>query len=404
MESAARIRVLHIVGGMGRGGVETWLLHVLRHIDRERFQMDFLVHTVEPCPYDNQIRALGSQILPCLRPQRPWSYARNFRRILAAYGPYQIVHSHVHHYSGYTLRLAQRAGTPIRIAHSHNDVCLQDASPGLLRWIYLVTAKRWIRRFGTMRLAASEKAAEALFGSRWQRSSICRLLYYGIDLEPFRVQADPSVRAVLRLAPDAFVIGYVGRFDAQKNHRFLLEIFRNAAEADSRTRLMLVGDGPLRPAIERRVAELGLTERVVFAGLRADVPRLLLGAVDVFVMPSLYEGLGLVCLEAQAAGLPCVIADTIPAEADVVPQLVTRLRLSQPASSWARVIFARCKETPPITQDEALAAMEASPFSIRTAVAELTRVYETALTAASAHCPGSLRFGGAKNQLYNVAP
>jgi glycosyltransferase involved in cell wall biosynthesis len=130
----------------------------------------------------------------------------------------------------------------------------------------------------------------------------------------------------------------------------------------------------------------------------------LLGAVDVFVMPSLYEGLGLVCLEAQAAGLPCVIADTIPAEADVVPQLVTRLRLSQPASSWARVIFARCKETPPITQDEALAAMEASPFSIRTAVAELTRVYETALTAASAHCPGSLRFGGAKNQLYNVAP
>ena len=182
MESAARIRVLHIVGGMGRGGVETWLLHVLRHIDRERFQMDFLVHTAEPCPYDNEIRALGSQILPCLRPQRPWSYARNFRRILAAYGPYQIVHSHVHHYSGYTLRLAQRAGTPIRIAHSHNDVCLQDASPGLLRWIYLVTAKRWIRRFGTMRLAASEKAAEALFGSRWQRSSICRLLYYGIDL------------------------------------------------------------------------------------------------------------------------------------------------------------------------------------------------------------------------------
>ena len=402
MESDRRIHVLHIIGGMGHGGVETWLMHILRHIDRGRFQMDFLVHTAEPCPYDNEIRALGGRILPCLRPQRPWSYARNFRRILAAYGPYQIVHSHVHHYSGYTLRLAQRAGTPIRIAHSHNDVCLQDASPGPLRWIYLTTAKRWIRRFATMRLAASGKAAEALFGSNWQRSPICRLLYYGIDLEPFRAQADPSVRPALRLSPGAFVMGHVGRFDAQKNHFFLLEIFRKATDADPRTRLMLVGDGPLRPAIERRVAELGLTERVVFAGLRADVPRLLLGAVDVFVMPSLYEGLGLVCLEAQAAGLPCVIADTIPAEADVVPQLVTRLRLSQPASSWARVIFARCKETPPITQDEALAAMEASPFSIRTAVAELTRVYETALAAASAHCPGSLRFGGAKNQLYNT--
>src|SRR6516165_6850040 len=378
MESAARIRVLHIVGGMGRGGVETWLLHVLRHIDRERFQMDFLVHTVEPCPYDNQIRALGSQILPCLRPQRPWSYARNFRRILAAYGPYQIVHSHVHHYSGYTLRLAQRAGTPIRIAHSHNDVCLQDASPGLLRWIYLVTAKRWIRRFGTMRLAASEKAAEALFGSSWQRSSTCRLLYYGIDLVPFRAQADPSVRAVLRLAPDAFVIGHVGRFDAQKNHCFLLEIFRNVADADPRARLLLIGDGPLRPAIERRVAELGFTERVLFAGVRPDVPRVLLGAVNVFVMPSLHEGLPLAGLEAQAAGLPCVFADSITTELDVVPQLVTRLRLSQPSSAWAGVVLAKRDQAPPITRDEALAAMEASPFNIRRSVAELTRVYETA--------------------------
>ena len=402
MESAARIRVLHIVGGMGRGGVETWLLHVLRHIDRERFQMDFLVHTVEPCPYDNQIRALGSQILPCLRPQRPWSYARNFRRILAACGPYQIVHSHVHHYSGYTLRLAQRAGTPIRIAHSHNDVSPQDTSPGPLRWIYLNTAKRWIRRFATIGLAASGKAAEALFGPGWQRTSLCRLLYYGIDLAPFHAHPDPSVRAMLQFSQDAFVIGHVGRFDEQKNHRFLLEVFRNVADADSRARLLLIGDGPLRPAIERRAAELGLADRVLFTGLRADVPRLLLGAVDVFVMPSLYEGLGLVCLEAQAAGLPCVIADTIPSEADVVLQLVTRLRLSQSASSWARVIFARCNEAPPITQAEALALMEASPFNIQRAVAELTRVYETASAAGLARCPGSLRFGGAKNQLYNL--
>jgi glycosyltransferase involved in cell wall biosynthesis len=389
MEFARRIRILHIVGGMGHGGVETWLMHVLRHIDRRRFQMDFMVHTAEPCPYDNEIRALGSRILPCLRPDQPWRYARNFRRILAS-SAYQIVHSHVHHYSGYTLRLAQRAGTPIRIAHSHNDVFPQDTSPGPLRWIYLVTAKRWIRRFGTMRLAASGKAAEALFGSRWQRSSICRLLYYGIDLVPFRAQADPSVRAVLRLAPDAFVIGHVGRFDAQKNHLFLLEIFRNVAEADPRTRLMLIGDGPLRPAIERRVAELGLTERVVFAGLRADVPRLLLGAVNVFVMPSLHEGLPLAGLEAQAAGLPCVFADSITTELDVVPRLVTRLKLSQSSSAWARVVLAKRDQAPPITRDEALAAMEASPFNIRRAVAELTRVYETASAAASAHCPGSL--------------
>jgi glycosyltransferase involved in cell wall biosynthesis len=397
------IRVLHIVGGMGRGGVETWLLHVLRHIDRERLQMDFMVHTAKPCAYDEEIRALGSRILPCLSPRRPWSYAKNFRHILATHGPYDIVHSHVHHYSGYTLRLAERAGIPIRIAHSHNDASPQDISPSPLRWIYLTSARRWIRRFATIGLAASGKAAEALFGLGWQHTSFCRPLYYGIDLEPFRAQPDPSVRTALQLPSEAFVIGHVGRFDEQKNHRFLLEIFRSVADADPQTRLLLIGDGPLRPGIERRAAELGLAESVVFGGLRGDVPRVLLGAVDVFVLPSLYEGLGLVCLEAQAAGLPCVIADTIPGEAEVVPQLVTRLRLSQSASSWARVVLAKRDQAPPITRNEALALMEASPFSIRRAAAELTRLYETAAASTPARGRDSLRPSGATNFQCGIA-
>jgi glycosyltransferase involved in cell wall biosynthesis len=380
-ESTHPIRVLHIVGGMDRGGIETWLMHVLRHIDRERLQMDFMVHTAKPCAYDDEVRALGGRILPCLSPARPWSYAKNFRRILAAYGPYDIVHSHVHHYSGYTLRLAQSAGIPVRIAHSHVDASAQDVFPSPLRWIYLTTAMHLIRRSATIGLAASEKAAKALFGPAWQRSSLCRLLYYGIDLEPFEAEPDPSVRRSLELPSDAFVIGHVGRFVEQKNHGFLLEIVRSIADSDPRTRLVMIGDGPLRPAIERRAAELGLIERVVFAGLRTDVPRVLLGAVDVFVMPSLYEGLPLVCLEAQAAGLPCVIADSITDEADVVPQLVTRLGLSQPALTWAGAVLAKRNQARSITQDEALAVMEASPFKIHRSVAELARLYETAAIA-----------------------
>lgn len=390
-ESPRRIRVLHIIGGMARGGVETWLLHVLRHIDREHLQMDFLVHTAKPCSYDNEVRALGGRILPCLRPDRPWRYAKNFRGAVAAYGPYDIVHSHVHHYSGYTLRLARHADIPVRIAHSHNDAAPRDVSPSPPRRIYLATAKRWICRFATLDLAASDKAAEALFGSGWQRSSRCKVLYYGIDLAPFRVQADPSIRADLLLSPEAFVIGHVGRFDAQKNHRFLLEIFRAIAGADPTARLLLIGDGPLRPATERRAAELGLADHVVFAGLRPDVPRLLLGAVDVFVMPSLHEGLPLAGLEAQAAGLPCLFADSITTELDAVPQLVTRLRLSQSASTWARAVLAKRNQTLPITRGEALAVMEASPFNIRRAVAELTRLYQTATASSPARSGDLLR-------------
>ena len=112
------IRILHVVGGMNRGGIETWLMHILRHIDRDRFQMDFLVHTTSSCAYDQEILSLGSQIIPCCQPSQPWLYALNFRRILREYGPYDIVHSYVHHFSGYVLLLAKLALQPLHLVSS----------------------------------------------------------------------------------------------------------------------------------------------------------------------------------------------------------------------------------------------------------------------------------------------
>jgi glycosyltransferase involved in cell wall biosynthesis len=374
-EITQKIRVLHIVGGMDRGGIETWLMHILRHVDRERLQMDFLVNTAKPCAYDDEARALGSRILPCLGHSRPWIYAKNFRRILAACGPYDIVHSHIHHYSGYTLRLAQWANIPIRIAHSHVAASEQDSSPNPLRWLYLNTATRLLRRFATIGLAASEEAARALFGPAWKRDSLCRLLYYGIDLEPFGAEPGENVRAGLKLPPEAFVIGHVGRFAEQKNHAFLLEIVRRVADREPRTRLLLVGDGPLRPAIEQRVIELGLSECVIFAGPRSDVARLLLGAVDVFVMPSLYEGLPLAGLEAQAAGLPCVLSDSITRELDVLPQLIRRQPLSEPASVWADQVLALGRSPAALSRAQALEALARSPFAITNSVRRLQGIY-----------------------------
>ncbi|MBV9999234.1 MAG: glycosyltransferase [Verrucomicrobia bacterium] len=376
--SPHHVRILHAVGGMGRGGIETWLMHILRRNDRERFRMDFMVHTAQACAYDDEIRALGSRILPCLDYNRPWRYAKNFSRLVRMHGPYDIVHGHLHHYNGYTLRLAERMCIPVRIAHSHCGTSVQDASPGPLRSVYLSTMKRWIHRFATIGLAASGKAAEALFCPRYRTSPLCKLLYYGIDLDPFREHPDRSLRAALGLAADAFVLAHVGRFDEQKNHGFLLEIFRTVAKVEPSARLLLIGDGPLRTVIERRAAETGLAGRIVFAGARCDVPRLLLGAVDVFVMPSLYEGLPLAGLEAQAAGLRCVFADSITTELDVVPQLITRLSLSQSRFTWARAILAGRRRAPPVTRDDALAVMERSPFNIRRSTAALAQLYQTA--------------------------
>lgn len=363
--STRPIRVLHVVGGMSRGGVETWLMHMLRHVDRDRLKMDFLVHTTSPCPYDDEIRSLGSEVLPCLHPSRPWSYARNFRHILKKHGPYDVVHSHVHHFSGYVLRLAHRVGVPIRIAHSHNDTTAVDRKAGLIRQAYLGLSERWVRRHATLGLAVSRKAAAALFGESWEDDPRRDLFYLGVDLEPFRLQPDRErVRAELGLPADAFVVGHVGRFSEQKNHAFLIEIFEEIIEREPAAYLLLVGTGELRPDIEQRVKRAGLEGRAVFAGNRPDVPRLMMGAMDVFLFPSFYEGLPLVGLEAQAAGLPSILSDAITPEVVVVPELIKFLSITLAPAAWAEAALGFRRGLGGGTRQSSLCQMINSKFHI----------------------------------------
>jgi glycosyltransferase involved in cell wall biosynthesis len=370
------IRILHVVGGMSRGGLETWLMHILRHIDRNLFQMDFLVHTTQSCSYDDEIRALGNRIIPCPHLSRPWLYAVNFTRILREYGPYDVVHSHVHHFSGYVLRLAKQAGVPIRIAHSHNNTSSSEVRAGLYRRLYLMLMKRWIAYYATVGLAASCKAAADLFGADWEAEKRWQTLYCAIDLLAFHKQVDRlAVRAELGIPEDAFVIGHVGRFDEQKNHKFLIEIAAEIGKREPNMRLLMVGEGPLRPSIEQKVTELHLSSCVIFAGVRPDVPRLMLSTMDIFVLPSLYEGLPLVLMEAQAAGLPCIFSDVVSEEIKVVRSLTYQLSLSQQAVNWAEATLAAGKAKSKITQMEALRTVEQSPFNIQASVQELEKLY-----------------------------
>lgn len=371
------IRILHVIGGMVRGGIETWLMHILRNIDRDRFRMDFLVHVTEPCAYDDEIRALGSPIIRCpLDRWNPWSYAVNFKRILREYGPYDVVHSHVHHFSGYVLYLAQQAGVPCCIAHSHNDTSRHEADAGLSRKLYRTLTEWLIAHHATVGLGCSRNAAADLFGSAWEINPHWQLLYYGIDLKPFRDVVDGvAVRAELGIPADAFVIGHVGRFVEQKNHEFVVEIAAEVAKREPNMRLLLLGQGPLRPEIEQKVLQMGLSDRVIFAGSRPDIPRLMQGAMDVFVLPSLFEGLPVVGIEAQAAGLPFILSDTITQEVDLVKPLVQWLSLSQPASAWADAILAAGKVPASITPSDALAVIENSQFNIAHSVDLLTKTY-----------------------------
>ena len=376
------IRILHVLYVMNMGGIETWLMQVLRNIDRDRFRMDFLVHVMRSDSSVDEIRALGSQIILCPHPRKylrqPWLYSRTFKQILREYGPYDIIHSHAAHFNGYVLRLAQQVGVPIRIAHSHNDTAAADAREAWYRRLYIAWTKWLMTRHATIGLGASRKAAAYLFGPAWETDPRWRVLYCSLDLTPFRKPIDSAaVRAKLGIPADAFVIGHVGRFVEQKNHLFLVEIASEVARLQPKMRLLLVGDGELRPDIEQKVARLGLSDRVIFAGVRADVARLMLGAMDVFLFPSLYEGLGLALIEAQAAGLPCIFSDVVPEEADVVKPLVQRIPLSKSASSWAEAVVAAPGEASHITQADALAVVENSPFNIKMGVKKLAEIYES---------------------------
>ena len=374
------IRILHVVGGMNRGGVETWLMHVLRNIDRDRFQMDFLVHTEKPCPYDDEARALGSKIIPCLSPSKPWLYGRNFKRILREYGPYDIVHSHVHHFSGYVLYLAKQAGVAVRIAHSHNDTSVIDAKAKLYRHLYLALTKWLINRYSTLGLSASRQVARVLFNTDEKTDPRWQILYCGIDLKPFYNPVDSvAVRAEFGIPPDAFVVGHVGRFEEQKNHNFLIEIATEIAKREPKMHLLLVGDGSLRSEIQQKVINNHLANCVTFTGLRSDIPQLMLGAMDMFLLPSTHEALGLVLIEAQAAGVPCVFSDVIPEEANAVKPLVRQVSLSKSASDWAEAAISAKSSALAITKANTLTILENSPFNISVSVQKLTEVYENNL-------------------------
>ena len=372
------MKILHVIGTLNRAGSETWLTQILHNIDRQKYSMHYLVHTAEPGDYDEEIKALGSRVIRCLprlKDGNPLQYALNFRRILREYGPYDCVHSHIHHTSGFILMLAAIMRIPVRIAHSHCDTrTLDRKSPFLIR-MYYATMNALIRRFATTGIACSESAAPSLFSDSWASDPRWRVQTYGIDLHPFtEVVNSASLRAELGISPDSFVIGHVGRIENQKNHRFIVDIAERFCRMEPRAVFLLVGAGSLKSDIENRVRNLGLAEHFIFAGVRRDVPRLMKGAMDCFLFPSLFEGLGLVLLEAQAAGLICVISDRLPDEASVVTKLVRRISLEEPAEVWASELL-RIRSRPRQPRMDTLSKLQDN--SIEASVSRLTHIYDS---------------------------
>lgn len=305
------IRVAHITGRMRGGGLEQVVMNYYERIDRSRVQFDFLVEKGSPVVPVAEIRGLGGRVFeipPVPDPIRCTACLEDLFREER----WPIVHSHVNALSVITLRAAKRAGVPVRIAHSHSTAgrgrgeLLRNASKAVLR--------RFSNVYPTHRMACSRYAGEWLFG----KGADFEVVYNAIDLSRFTFDAKvrAEARADLDLVGDQLAVGHVGRFEPQKNHRFLIEAFAELVKHRPDAVLLLVGSGEAEALVKGWADERGVAGRVRFLGQRDDVGRLY-QAFDAFALPSLYEGLGIVGVEAQAAGLPCFLSDRIPREVDV---------------------------------------------------------------------------------------
>jgi glycosyltransferase involved in cell wall biosynthesis len=304
------LRVLHIVGGLNVGGVETWLAEGLPTIDRNLYQFDFLVHGDGAQFYRDKLEASGARVWQCPNPRNLTAYVRSFLRILRA-THYDAIDAHTYCSSGLALALAARAQVPVRIFHSHT--AQDESGAGIVRAVYFAFSRWLIQRYATRGSAVSQEAARPLFPKDWRdHPTRWFLAPVGIDLSPFEVVADRDAGLrELNLPTNAKVIVHVGRFAGVKNHDFILAIAGEMAGLDPNVFFLLVGDGELRTEIEQRVNTLGLSQQFRSTGVRCDVPRLL-QVCDVFVFPSIYEGFPMAYIEAQAAGLPCVISTASP--------------------------------------------------------------------------------------------
>jgi glycosyltransferase involved in cell wall biosynthesis len=323
------LRILHVVVNMNRGGAEMLIMSLYRNIDRSKVQFDFL--TCKEGEFDSEILNLGGRVhrIPYITDVGHFQYVKELDSFFKRNNEYRIVHSHMDKMSGLILWSAKKAGIPFRIPHSHNT----SSEGGTVAKIYKWFIGNLILPNATNLVACSINSAKWLFKGQSQSTQIIK---NGIEKEKFTYnpKSRELVRGVLNLEPNTFVIGHVGRFNHQKNHVFLIEVFSKFNQINKNSVLILVGDGPTRTDIKKKVLELKIADKVKFLGIRSDIHHLL-QAFDVFVFPSLHEGLPVSLIEAQGSGLPCLISDRISKEVKIGCNLVDFIPLTD-KNKWIK--------------------------------------------------------------------
>lgn len=320
------VRVLHILQRMEAGGTQTLLMNIYRKIDRDKVQFDFLVEYPEKQFYDDEILQMGGKIYytNVRETFNILKFEYELKKILKEHPEYKLIHVHAYTIGYFCLKTAKKCGIPVRIAHSHSNETVHDA-----KWILKLFMQKLYTLHATDLFACSDEAGKYLF-----KNKNFLVLQNAIDSKKFIANdiVRKKIREELGVTND-FVVGHVGRLHASKNHKFLIEVFSQIKNKEKNAKLLLVGSGPLEKEIKQHVFEMRLKEDVIFLGNRKDMDRIY-QAMDVFVFPSLFEGLGIVAIEAQAAGIPVVCSEGLPPDAKVSP-LYKKMYLADSKEKWA---------------------------------------------------------------------
>lgn len=322
------IRVLQVVTNMSYGGLENLLMNYYRNIDRTKVQFDFLTHVDIHQDFEEEIAALGGQIyrLPRLNPFSP-DYLRKLDGFFRDHPQYRVVHCHLNCMSSVVLKAAMEHRVAGRIAHSHGSSHNFD-----LKYPIRILSRNRIPRYATALFSCGKAAGDWMF-----RGKSYTILANAIDAAEFRLDRNRSALVRRELGLEGkFVVGHVGQLRPEKNHLFLIDVFAELLKLQPESRLVLVGKGPQMEPCVAKAEQLGIREKILFLGARADIARLM-QAMDVFVLPSTTEGLPVTMVEAQAAGLPCMISDGVPIECKLTEDVV-QIPLAEPPAYWAEAL------------------------------------------------------------------
>lgn len=324
------VRIAHIIGKLRNGGVESVVMNYYRNIDREKIQYDFIIDDDSENPeLQSEIVNLGGKVITVPAYQKQFAYQKALHELFRE-NNYLLVYSHINTLSVFPLFAAWRAGIKIRVAHNHSTAGGGELKRNIMKY----SLRPFAKVFPTHLCACSKFAGEWLFGKSAMNSGRVKVWPNAIDTSRFAYNESirNDIRRELKLE-GKFVVGHAGRFVQTKNHDFLIDIFNEIHKRRSDSVLLLAGDGPLMDSVKDKVFRLGLNDSVIFMGDVHGMGRYY-QAMDIFILPSLYEGLGMVAVEAQVSGLPVLCSDEVPNEA-VICNNIKFLSLKRSAGEWA---------------------------------------------------------------------